>query len=176
MPAGQARHRPRATTAAQQVAGRRRRHPDLRQLGRLALASPTTATTPSTPPSAWSARVQAIGVPVIYFGVETAGLLPAMAANRRRRHRPRLAQPLDEGWRAVGHSHAVQGNLDPITLFAPLEVLEAARQGDSRAPPPAAPATSSTSATASSPTPRSKTCRPWCAWFASSALEEAANG
>ncbi len=33
-------------------------------------------------------------------------------------------QPLDEGWRAVGHGHAVQGNLDPITLFAPLEVLE----------------------------------------------------
>jgi uroporphyrinogen decarboxylase len=33
-------------------------------------------------------------------------------------------QPLDEGWRAVGHGHAVQGNLDPITLFAPLDVLE----------------------------------------------------
>ena len=33
-------------------------------------------------------------------------------------------QPLDEGWRAVGHGHAVQGNLDPITLFAPFEVLE----------------------------------------------------
>jgi uroporphyrinogen decarboxylase len=40
-------------------------------------------------------------------------------------------QPLDEGWRAVGHGHAVQGNLDPITLFAPLEVLELAREGDS---------------------------------------------
>ena len=33
-------------------------------------------------------------------------------------------QPLDEGWRAVGHGHAVQGNLDPITLFAPPDVLE----------------------------------------------------
>ena len=33
-------------------------------------------------------------------------------------------QPLDVSWRAVGHDHAVQGNLDPITLFAPLEVLE----------------------------------------------------
>lgn len=34
-------------------------------------------------------------------------------------------QPLDEGWRAVGpDSHAVQGNLDPITLFAPVEVLQ----------------------------------------------------
>ena len=26
--------------------------------------------------------------------------------------------PLDEGWRTVGHNHAVQGNLDPVTLFA----------------------------------------------------------
>jgi len=33
-------------------------------------------------------------------------------------------QPLNEGWRSVGHTHAVQGNLDPITLFAPLDVLE----------------------------------------------------
>jgi uroporphyrinogen decarboxylase len=33
-------------------------------------------------------------------------------------------QPLDEGWRAMGPGHAVQGNLDPITLFAPEEVLE----------------------------------------------------
>ena len=33
-------------------------------------------------------------------------------------------EPLDEGWKAVGHGHAVQGNLDPITLFAPEAVLE----------------------------------------------------
>ena len=26
--------------------------------------------------------------------------------------------PLDEGWKIVGHQHAVQGNLDPVTLFA----------------------------------------------------------
>ena len=26
--------------------------------------------------------------------------------------------PLDEGWRTVGHNYAVQGNLDPVTLFA----------------------------------------------------------
>ena len=43
-------------------------------------------------------------------------------------------QPLDEGWRAVGHSHAVQGNLDPITLFAPPDVLEQ-RVKDVLAPP-----------------------------------------
>ena len=33
--------------------------------------------------------------------------------------------PLDVGWRAVGAGCAVQGNLDPITLFAPETVIEA---------------------------------------------------
>ncbi|MGB8261950.1 MAG: uroporphyrinogen decarboxylase [Terracidiphilus sp.] len=68
--------------------------------------------------------VQAMGVPVIYFGVETAGLLGAMAATGADVIGLDWRQPLDEGWRAVGPGCAVQGNLDPITLFAPLEVLE----------------------------------------------------
>lgn len=68
--------------------------------------------------------VQTIGVPVIYFGVETAGLLAQMAATGADVIGLDWREPLDEGWRAVGHGHAVQGNLDPITLFAPLEVLE----------------------------------------------------
>ncbi|MGA3332824.1 MAG: uroporphyrinogen decarboxylase [Terracidiphilus sp.] len=68
--------------------------------------------------------VQAMGVPVIYFGVETAGLLGQMAATGADVIGLDWRQPLDEGWRAVGYEHAVQGNLDPITLFAPLEVLE----------------------------------------------------
>jgi uroporphyrinogen decarboxylase len=68
--------------------------------------------------------VQALGVPVIYFGVETAGLLPQMAATGADVIGLDWRQPLDEGWSAVGHGLAVQGNLDPITLFAPLEVLE----------------------------------------------------
>ena len=68
--------------------------------------------------------VQQMGVPVIYFGVETAGLLTQMAATGADVIGLDWRQPLDEGWRAVGHGHAVQGNLDPITLFAPLEVLE----------------------------------------------------
>ena len=68
--------------------------------------------------------VQALGVPVIYFGVETTGLLSAMASTGADVIGLDWRQPLDEGWRAVGHTRAVQGNLDPITLFAPLEVLE----------------------------------------------------
>jgi uroporphyrinogen decarboxylase len=68
--------------------------------------------------------VQQMGVPVIYFGVETAGLLAEMASTGADVIGLDWRQPLDEGWRAVGHTHAVQGNLDPITLFAPLDVLE----------------------------------------------------
>jgi uroporphyrinogen decarboxylase len=68
--------------------------------------------------------VEAMGVPVIYFGVETAGLLGQMAETGADVIGLDWRQPLDEGWRAVGHAHAVQGNLDPITLFAPLDVLE----------------------------------------------------
>jgi uroporphyrinogen decarboxylase len=68
--------------------------------------------------------VQQMGVPVIYFGVETAGLLADMASTGADVIGLDWRQPLDEGWRSVGYGHAVQGNLDPITLFAPMEVLE----------------------------------------------------
>jgi len=68
--------------------------------------------------------VQDLGVPVIYFGVETAGLLSAMASTGADVIGLDWRQPLDEGWCAVGHAHAVQGNLDPITLFAPQEVIQ----------------------------------------------------
>jgi uroporphyrinogen decarboxylase len=68
--------------------------------------------------------VQDMGVPVIYFGVETAGLLAQMSATGADVIGLDWRQPLDVGWREVGHTHAVQGNLDPITLFAPVEVLE----------------------------------------------------
>jgi len=68
--------------------------------------------------------VQQLGVPVLYFGVETAGLLGQMAATGADGIGLDWRQPLDEGWRTVGYGHAVQGNLDPITLFAPPEVLE----------------------------------------------------
>jgi len=67
--------------------------------------------------------VQAMGVPVIYFGVETAALLGAMAATGADVIGLDWRQPLDQAWRAVGYNHAVQGNLDPITLFAPEDVI-----------------------------------------------------
>jgi uroporphyrinogen decarboxylase len=70
-------------------------------------------------------RVKALGVPVIYFGVDTASLLPAMRETTADVLGLDWRIPLDEGWRAAGPGCAVQGNLDPITLFAPENILEA---------------------------------------------------
>jgi len=68
--------------------------------------------------------VQGLGVPVIYFGVETASMLPAMRETGADVIGLDWRTPLDEGWKSLGYSCAVQGNLDPITLFAPEPILE----------------------------------------------------
>jgi uroporphyrinogen decarboxylase len=71
--------------------------------------------------------VQELGVPVIYFGVDTASLLPAMHETGADVLGLDWRTPLDAGWRSMGsggYGCAVQGNLDPITLFAPLPILE----------------------------------------------------
>jgi uroporphyrinogen decarboxylase len=70
-------------------------------------------------------RIQALGVPVIYFGVDTASLLPTMRETGADVIGLDWRVPLDVGWKAVGEGCAVQGNLDPITLFAPEDVLRA---------------------------------------------------
>jgi len=71
------------------------------------------------------ARIRALGVPVIYFGVDTASLLPAMSETGADILGLDWRTPLDQAWRALNHSVAVQGNLDPIALFAPPEILHA---------------------------------------------------
>jgi uroporphyrinogen decarboxylase len=68
-------------------------------------------------------RVQAMGVPVIYFGVDTASLLPTMRQTGADVIGLDWRIPLAEGWKALGENCAVQGNLDPIALFAPQDVL-----------------------------------------------------
>jgi uroporphyrinogen decarboxylase len=69
-------------------------------------------------------RVQSLGVPVIYFGVDTASLLPTMRETGADVIGLDWRVPLDIGWKSLGHGCAVQGNLDPITLFAPEAVLK----------------------------------------------------
>jgi len=78
-----------------------------------------------TPTTELIRRIQALGVPVIYFGVDTASLLPAMRETGADVLGLDWRTPLDKAWRELNHSVAVQGNLDPITLFAPEKVLEA---------------------------------------------------
>ena len=68
-------------------------------------------------------QVQQMGVPVIYFGVDTASLLPAMRETGADVLGLDWRIPLDEGWSDLNHRCGVQGNLDPIALFAPEEVL-----------------------------------------------------
>jgi uroporphyrinogen decarboxylase len=68
-------------------------------------------------------RVQSFGVPVIYFGVDTASLLPAMRSTGADVLGLDWRVPLDAAWAAIDHACAVQGNLDPITLFAPHDLL-----------------------------------------------------
>jgi uroporphyrinogen decarboxylase len=70
-------------------------------------------------------RVRALGVPVIYFGVDTASLLPAMRETDADVLGLDWRIPLGEGWKAIGPGCGVQGNLDPITLFAPEAILKA---------------------------------------------------
>src|SRR5450631_3179333 len=61
---------------------------------------------------------KATTVPIIYFGTDSTTLLPSMSETGAEVIGLDWRVPLDEGWATVGHKHAVQGNLDPVTLFA----------------------------------------------------------
>jgi uroporphyrinogen decarboxylase len=58
------------------------------------------------------------GVPIIYFGTDSSTLLPSMQDTGAEVIGLDWRIPLDEGWRTLGFKGAVQGNLDPVVLFA----------------------------------------------------------
>ena len=62
--------------------------------------------------------LQKTGAPIIYFGTDSATLLPAMKQTGADVVGLDWRIPLDEGWRRLDYSCAVQGNLDPVLLFA----------------------------------------------------------
>jgi uroporphyrinogen decarboxylase len=68
--------------------------------------------------------LQATGAPIIYFGTDSATLLPAMNETGAEVIGLDWRIPLDEGWRTLGHSCGVQGNLDPVLLFADWKELK----------------------------------------------------
>jgi len=63
-------------------------------------------------------KLQKSGVPVIYFGTDSATLLPAMKETGAEVIGLDWRIPLDEGWERLDYQTAVQGNLDPALLFA----------------------------------------------------------
>src|SRR5579862_6287065 len=69
-------------------------------------------------------KLQQTGVPVIYFGTDSATLLPAMKETGAEVIGLDWRIPLDEGWRSIGFKGAVQGNLDPVLLFADWKELK----------------------------------------------------
>jgi uroporphyrinogen decarboxylase len=68
--------------------------------------------------------LQQTGAPIIYFGTDSATLLPAMKETGAEVIGLDWRIPLDEGWRSLGHGCAVQGNLDPVLLFADWKELK----------------------------------------------------
>ena len=69
--------------------------------------------------------LQKTGAPVIYFGTDTATLLPSMQQTGAEVIGLDWRIPLDEGWRSLSNTGAVQGNLDPVLLFADWDLLKA---------------------------------------------------
>ena len=70
-------------------------------------------------------RLRPLGVPTIHFGVDTTTLLELMRDAGGDVLGLDWRVPLDEAWVWVGEDRAVQGNLDPVALFAPRPELEA---------------------------------------------------
>ena len=70
-------------------------------------------------------RLQKTGVPVIYFGTDSSTLLPSMQETGAEVIGLDWRIPLDAGWQSLGFKGAVQGNLDPVLLFADWKELKA---------------------------------------------------
>jgi uroporphyrinogen decarboxylase len=69
-------------------------------------------------------RLQKTGVPIIYFGTDSATLLPSMKETGAEVVGLDWRIPLDEGWGRMNFQGAVQGNLDPVVLFAEWKEIE----------------------------------------------------
>jgi len=69
-------------------------------------------------------RLKKTGVPIIYFGTDSATLLPSMKETGADVIGLDWRIPLDAGWQSLGYEGAVQGNLDPVLLFADWKELK----------------------------------------------------
>ncbi|MDX2162388.1 MAG: uroporphyrinogen decarboxylase [bacterium] len=64
------------------------------------------------------------GVPLIHFGTNTSGMLPLIQAAGGDVIGVDWRIELDHAWRILGDDTAVQGNLDPVALFADWDALK----------------------------------------------------
>jgi uroporphyrinogen decarboxylase len=64
-----------------------------------------------------------MGVPTIHFGTGTAAILGDMREAGGDVIGADWRIPLDEAWQRIGYDRAIQGNLDPTLLLAPLDRL-----------------------------------------------------
>lgn len=65
-------------------------------------------------------QIQTIGIPVIYFGTGASSFMPLLDRAGADVLGVDWRIEIDQAWSAVGHRPAVQGNLDPLALLAPI--------------------------------------------------------
>jgi uroporphyrinogen decarboxylase len=65
--------------------------------------------------------LRGLGAPTIHFGTGTANILHDLRDAGGDVIGADWRIPLDEAWERIGHDRAVQGNLDPTLLLAPLD-------------------------------------------------------
>ncbi len=69
-------------------------------------------------------QAKSTGVPVIYFGTNLNGMLGVMADTGADVIGVDWRIPIDDAWHQIGETVAVQGNLDPVVLFAPWDTVQ----------------------------------------------------
>jgi uroporphyrinogen decarboxylase len=74
-------------------------------------------------------QAQSANVPVIYFGTDLNGMLPLLRETRADVVGVDWRIEIDRAWLQLGDEVAVQGNLDPVALFAPWPEVQR-RAGD----------------------------------------------
>jgi uroporphyrinogen decarboxylase len=68
-------------------------------------------------------RIRSAGVPVIHFGTGTGGFFKELHAAGGDVLGVDWRLNIDQAWMDIGYRSAIQGNLDPVALFAPLPEL-----------------------------------------------------
>jgi uroporphyrinogen decarboxylase len=70
-------------------------------------------------------EVKALGVPTIHFSTGTSSLLELIAQAGSDLVSLDWRDRIDTAWARIGYDRGVQGNLEPATLLAPFDVVQA---------------------------------------------------